>query len=175
MAAKWLSAIAGAAPALARALGGPVAAAAPALAAVSRALLGKETADPGEVATLIEQGLSAEQVAALQTAEREFTLKLVDASVRLEEVEAGDRANARQREVNTHDWTPRTIAIAIMLVFFGLLVCLLVFQIPERNQRPFDILVGMLGGGVTTVLAYYFGSSSSSRAKDTILGRVAQR
>lgn len=174
MAAKWLSVIAGAAPAIARALGGPAAAAAPALAAVSRALLGKESADQGEVATLVEQGLTADQVAALQAAEREYTLKLVDSMVQLERVDADDRANARQREINTHDWTPRSIAIAYTLAYFILLGLLMCFPIPDANQRAFDIMLGMMTAGVTQVLGYYFGSSIGSRAKD-VVGKLVQR
>ena len=47
--------------------------------------------------------------------------------------------------------------------------------IPEANKSAFDILLGMLGGNLLTVMTYYFGSSRGSRAKDEILGRAAQR
>ena len=35
-------------------------------------------------------------------------------------------------------------------------------------------MLGMLASGVTTVLTYYFGSSSSGRAKDAVIGRIAE-
>lgn len=172
----WKKALGGAAPAIAKALTGNFpGAAGDAVRALSRVLLGHEKGSVDDVAEVLAAGGSPELVEKIQAAEREFTLRLVDSVARLEEIEAGDRANARAREINTHDWTPRTIAIAYTLAYFILLGLLLSYPIPDANQRAFDIMLGMMTAGVTQVLTYYFGSSSSSRAKDMVIGRIAGR
>lgn len=175
MGVDWKKLLGGIAPTIATALGvgtGPVGAA---VAIASRALFGRADASADDIAAAIAAGASPEQVAKLQEAEREFSSKLVDAAIKLEEIEAADRSNARAREIATKDWTPRVLALSIFLAFFVLLAMMLSQSIPAANERPFDILLGMLGTGVATVLSYYFGSSSSSRAKDVVLGRIAAK
>lgn len=168
----WKDTVRNVAPALGRALGGP--GVGTAIAAVSRALLGREDATEAEVAARVANWKPEDELA-LKKAEQEYTLALVDRVVSLERVEADDRANARKREVDTHDWTPRSIAIAIMVAFFALLALMLTREIPRANERAFDIMLGMLASGVTTVLTYYFGSSNSSRTKDAVLGRLSEK
>jgi hypothetical protein len=172
MGVNWKGLLGGIAPVLAKALVNPGAGAAAAVGALSKALLGHEHATEPEIAAAIA-GATPEQIAKIQDAEREFSLKLIDSAVALERIEADDRSNARKREIDTHDWTPRTIAIAIMVAFFSLLAMMLTREIPRANERAFDIMLGMLASGVTTVLTYYFGSSSSGRAKDAVIGRIA--
>jgi len=95
--------------------------------------------------------------------------------VKLEEIEAQDRASARAREIATKDWVPAALAITNALAFFVLLFLMLSHSIPETNKSAFDILLGMLAGSLTTVMTYYFGSSRGSREKDAILGRAVNR
>lgn len=170
---KWVGAIAGAVPAIAKALGGPVAVAAPALAAVSRALLGHESGTEGDVEALLAQGVTPEQIAKLREAEREFGLKLVDAAVQLEELEMRDRENARAREIALKDRMPALLAILLTVALIGTIALLGTRAVPTENREPFLILLGALSTAWTGAMAYYHGSSSSSRAKDTVLGRLA--
>ena len=55
--------------------------------------------------------------------------------------------------------------------FIVLLFMMLTHAIPEANKSAFDILLGMLGGNMLTVMTYYFGSSRGRRAKDEVIAR----
>lgn len=67
-------------------------------------------------------------------------------------------------------WTPTVLAVLVTVAFVGLLFMLLVRGIPEANKSAFDIVLGLLGGAVTAILNYYFGSSLSSAKKDDTIG-----
>ncbi len=169
MGIDWRGILGGIAPTLATALGGPLAG--KAVAAISSKLLGKPDGTPEEVAAAIA-GATPEQLEALRKLEQEFTLALVDKAVELEQIEAGDRANARQREITTHDVTTRVLAYGVT-VFFGVQMWLLhTNAIPAENRDAANQLIGVLYMAVGTVLTYYFGSSSGSRAKDAVLSKI---
>lgn len=172
----WKKALGGVAPALTKALSGnfPGAAAA-AVGALSRALLGHEKGSADDVAEVLAAGATPELIEKIQAAEREFTLKLVDSAVRLEEIEADDRANARSREIATHDWVVKALAIGVFVLFSAVVWMLYHVEIPAMNRDATNQVLGILYAAVSMVLGYYFGSSSSSRAKDAVLGRIAGR
>jgi hypothetical protein len=152
-------------------LGGPAGGAA--LQAVSNALLGKPDGTEAEISARIENWKPEDELA-LRNAEQAFTLAMVDKAVALEQVDAGDRANARKREVDTHDWTTRALALTLISLFAMQMFLLTRHAIPAENRDAANQLLGILYVSVTMVLSYYFGSSSSSRTKDAILGRVAE-
>ncbi len=172
MSTTWKGIVGTVAPALATALGGPLAGVA--VRAIAEKVLGKPEASEADVAAAVA-GASPELLLKLREADQEFAKAMADAGVKLEEIEAQDRASARAREIATKDWVPAVLAIAINLAFFVLLFMMLTHAIPEQNKSAFDILLGMLGTGVASVLAYYFGSSAGSDVKTAILGRVAEK
>ena len=62
-----------------------------------------------------------------------------------------------------------TLAVVIIVCFFGLLG-LMVFQaVPESNSRLLDILTGVVGTMAVTIVNFYFGSSKSSEDKTRIM------
>jgi hypothetical protein len=168
MSTTWKGILGTVAPALATALGGPLAGVA--VRAIAEKVLGKPEASEADVA-----GASPELLLKLREADQEFAKAMADAGVKLEEIEAQDRASARTREIATKDWVPAALAITNALAFFVLLFLMLSHSIPETNKSAFDILLGMLAGSLTTVMTYYFGSSRGSREKDAILGRAVNR
>lgn len=173
MGIDWKKLLGGVAPAIATALGVGGSPAGIALSMASRALFGRSDAKADDLAAALAAGASPDQLAKLADAEHEFAMKLVDSAVALEKLENEDRASARQREIETHDWTPRLIGLVIVCAFLIMLGLLVTRSIPAENEKPFDIVLGILSGAVTTVLTYYFGTSASSRAKDVVLGRIA--
>lgn len=53
-----------------------------------------------------------------------------------------------------------------MVLLFGLIVYALAFrQIPEANREVFVHMLGILEGVIVTIVTYYYGSSSGSKAK----------
>ena len=172
MAANWRGIIGTVAPALATALGGPLAGVA--VRAIAEKVLGKPEASEADVAAAVAAA-GPELLLKLREADQAFARAMAEAGIKLEEIEAQDRASARAREIATRDWVPAALAITNALAFFILLFLMISHSIPETNKSAFDILLGMLAGSLTTIMTYYFGSSRGSREKDTILGRVASR
>ena len=53
-----------------------------------------------------------------------------------------------------------------MVFFFGVVIYSLAFrEIPDANREVFVHMLGILEGVIVTVVTYYYGSSSGSKAK----------
>jgi hypothetical protein len=154
------------APTLATAVGGPLAG----LAAktVSNVLLGRPDGSPQELEAAISNA-TPEQLAALKKVDADFRVRMRELDIDLERVQAGDRANARQRELTARDWTPKVLAFFIVGGFFGCLVWMLIKGMPTSGTEAILMMLGALTNTVTAVVAYYFGSSAGSREKDKAL------
>lgn len=163
----WKDVVSKLAPLLGTALGGPLGGMA--AATVSQALLGRQDAGEDELAAAVA-GAGPEQLAALKQAEQDFKARMAELGLKAEDIAAQDRASARQRETTLKDWTPRLLALAITVGFFGLLGTMLGHDIPEGNRQVLDIMIGALGTAWTGVVTYYFGSSAGSARKTEMLG-----
>jgi hypothetical protein len=89
-------------------------------------------------------------------------------------IDADDRNSARQREMTVRDKIPAILSIAITLGFFGVLSYLLVYGAPEKGGEALFIMLGSLGTAWSGVIAYYFGSTSSSSAKNQIIANMTK-
>ena len=166
---KWKDVLRTVAPSVATALGGPLAGTA--VAAVSKVLLGNERGTEKEIEPLVLNA-SPETLLKLKELELSFSTAMADAGIKLEEIEAGDRASARERQARMKDVIPNVIALAVFLSFVGLLTFMLYREVPSANRDAFNIMLGMLEGCLLTVMNYEFGSSRGSREKDAVLGKV---
>lgn len=61
------------------------------------------------------------------------------------------------------------LGAVIVLGFFLLLGGLLFFAVPAENVSAFNIMLGILSGGVGTVVGYFYGSSKGSSEKNEII------
>lgn len=158
--------VAGAAPKIAEALGGPLAGAA--VAALSKAIFGVSTADEAEIdAALARAG--PEHLIALRRAELEFEAALAEAGVDTARIEAADRADAREREKTIGDWTPTALGAIIIIGFFATLGAMVLRAIPAGAETEFSIMLGALATMTAAVVNYYFGSSCGSKEKTKLL------
>lgn len=150
------------APILASGLGGPLAGAAVTMAADALGL-----SDKTEQA--VQRALSVaspEQLDALRKADYDFAIRQQELDNALEQLMAGDRANARQREIATQDHiTPRALAAAIVLGFFGVIGLMIFQELPATGRDSLLVLVGALGAAFGGIVQYYFGSSTGSHNK----------
>lgn len=165
----WKSIVATVAPTLATALGGPLAGVA--VKTIATQILGKPEASEQEVESAI---LNADPQTLVQLRQLDFEFKktMVDAGIKLEEIAAADRGNAREREIRTGDsWTPRVIAGAIVLGYFAVQWYILSHIVPPEQREIVMRSLGVLDTALGLVLGYYFGSSSGSRLKDEALAR----
>lgn len=172
MGAGWKDIVRMVAPALATALGGQ--AAGIAVRQMGDRLLGKPDATEAEIEALV-LAATPEQLKALKELDNEFTMQMADLGVKLEEIEAGDRANARDREKVTHDPTPHVLAYIITAGVFGLAALLATVHVPPENRDQILALLGAFSTVWIMAMSYYFGTTNQSRVKDAVIGRVAEK
>jgi|10_taG_2_1085330.scaffolds.fasta_scaffold06185_2 hypothetical protein len=140
--------------------------------------LGLETQDEDQIIKHIES--NPETVYALKKLEADNKvelkkLALQGAQIDLEEQRAflQDRGDARSREeafvdkTGGRDWSMTILAWTTTVGFLGTVAGLLFADIPD--SQILLVTIGMLGGGFSQVLSYYFGSSKGSADKNKML------
>lgn len=159
MTMNWLESIA---PTIAAALGGPLAGLA--VEAVSKAI----GIDPKDVTKAIADGkLSADQIALIKQAEIAMAAKAQELGLDFAKLAVDDRVSARDMQSKTNSWIPGAMAIVVTFGFFGILVGLMTQQF--KTSEALMIMLGSLGTAWTGIIAFYFGSSASSQAKDEMI------
>lgn len=157
------------APSIASAVGGPLAGMA--TRAISEALLGKPDGSEQELTEAAARA-TPEQLMALKQAEQDFAVKMRELDIDLERIANEDRSSARNREVATRDWTPRVLAGLVTGGYFGVLFYMLRNGLPQHGgSEAMLVMLGTLGTAWGGIMAYYFGSSAGSKAKDEAMRR----
>lgn len=185
MLSELIQLVAPASPALSKALSGPKSA--QAVAMLGRAVLDQDDATLDQLIDALKGG-DPDIRLKISRAEADFQRANADLQVQLtgiafqdasdarqsllerETVAASDRADARQRQQTTND---RTNSYLAFIVTIGFLLTILI--VAKRNYTgdgnpALQILLGILGTGWTSMMAFYFGSSVGSREKTAILG-----
>ncbi|MBU0752371.1 MAG: hypothetical protein KJ787_13945 [Gammaproteobacteria bacterium] len=164
---EWLKTLA---PLLGTALAGPLGGAAAGFIADR---LGVKESTVEAVTDVLNSGkMTADQIASLKQAEIEFQKFLEANKIRLEEIHAGDRKSARDMQVATQSAVPAILALLVTIGFFGILAYML-----KGDYRPTDallVMLGSLGTAWTSIVAFYYGSSQGSAAKNAILDRMTK-
>lgn len=146
--------IGGLAPTLGTALGGPVGGAA---AGMIAEVLGCDPA-PQKIERALQQA-TPEQIAEIKKAELKFEAKMKELDVDIYALETKDIQDARKNF--SRDWTARVIGL-IMVLFFCSYVGLITMLPPEQNSMELtNLVMGYLGGLVSAVVSFYFGSSQN--------------
>ena len=171
MSFDWKSVVGSVAPALATALGGPLAGVA--VSAISKTLLGKEKATEAEIATALSTG-GTEALLKLKELDKQFEVRMRELDIDLEKIAQADRASAREREVKSSDKaTPRILAAVVVGGFLGTVYMVLSGYVDGLKDPTIAGVVGTLIGYVSAkadqVVSYYFGSSAGSAAKNEML------
>ena len=156
---EWLKSVA---PTIATALGGPLAGLA--VEAVSKAI----GIDPKDVQSTIESGkLTADQIGQIKLAEIEMAARAQELGLDFEKLSVQDRSSARDMQSATKSMIPSILAMLVTLGFFGILVGLMTEQF--KTSDALMMMLGSLGTAWTGIIAFYFGSSAGSQAKDQLL------
>lgn len=164
---KLLNLVRTVAPSIASAVGGPLAGMA--TKAISEALLGKPDGTEQELLQAVDRA-TPDQLLALKRAEQTFAVQMRELDIDLERIAVADRDSARNREVKTRDWTPKVLAALITVGYFGALFYMLRNGLPQHGgSEAMLVMLGTLGTAWGGVVAYYFGSSAGSRAKDELM------
>lgn len=160
------------APTIATALGGPLAGLA--TKTLSEALLGNSDGSPDEIAAALGNA-TPDQLAKLREIDANFKVTMKKLDIDLAQIDAGDRDSARKREIQTLDKTPMILAGVVCFGFFGTLIGLMLYGLPQKGQDALLIMLGALGSAFTAIVSYYFGSSSGSRQKDQIIDQMVKK
>ena len=142
------------APTLGAALGGPVGGAA---ASMLADVLG---CDP--VPQRIERALAQatpEQLAEIKKAELDFEVRMKELEVDVFALETKDIQNAR--ESFSEDWTARAIALLSIVLFGGYVLLVTIQPADDTDLNVVNLVLGYLGGIVSSVVSFYFGASKS--------------
>jgi len=154
------------APSIATALGGPLAGVA--VRTLSNALFGHEDGTEQQVSDALSSA-TPDQLAAIKKIDADFKVRMRELDIDLERISAGDRNSARQMQQNTKDSTPKILAYFITFGFFGALVWILVFGLPQTGTEVLLMMLGSLSTSWTGVMQFYYGSSLGSKAKTDAL------
>jgi hypothetical protein len=144
------------APTIATALGGPVAGIA--VKAISGALFGHDNATEEEIQTALANP-TGDQLAALKKIDADFKIQMKSLDIDLERIAASDRDSARQMAIQTHDWTPRILAVVVICAWVFIQWHLLNSTIPPEMRELVARVLGTLDAALTLVLSYYFGAA----------------
>jgi hypothetical protein len=153
------------APTIATALGGPVAGMA--VRALSSALIGHENGTEEDISAALSMA-TPDQLAAVKKIDADFKVQMKSLDIDLVRISADDRKSARDMQINTQSHIPSILA-TIVIGGFGAITAMKVFGISVSSDPTVQDLLTTLRDGVILILSFYFGSSSNSRDKDTML------
>ena len=111
----------------------------------------------------------------LKEANNQFMLDMKKLDVDVERINAGDRSNARAREIATGDNAPGLLATVGVVGFFAVRGAIAFVAIPDNAMQPINILLGALTALLVQVGNYYFGSSASSAAKNATIHKALNK
>jgi len=155
----WLKTIA---PTIATALGGPLAGLA--IEAVSKAI----GIDPKDVQSTISEGkLSSDQIMLLKQAEVAMAARAQEMGLDFAKLNVEDRKSAREMQAETRSYIPAVLAVSVTIGFFGILIGMMTETFKASDALM--LMLGSLGTAWTGIIAFYFGSSAGSQAKDDLL------
>lgn len=162
------------APTIATMLGGPLAGMA--VKAIGSAI-GLSDATQDKIEDVIKSGqLSADQIVAIKTAEKEMVVKLRELDVKADELVYKDKDSARTMQVQTKSKIPGYLAISITGGFFAILMGMMFgFLKTSGNSEALLILLGSLSTSFGAIIQFYFGSSKSSEDKNQVIHDAVQR
>jgi hypothetical protein len=162
--------LASVAPLLGTAIGGPFGTMAGTL--LSQAL-GTQPGDAKAAETAL-LAASPEILLQVKQADQNFAIRMEELGIQRESLVFQDIASARAREIAIKDNTPRNLAY-LVLSFAGVCIAATLAGWTKVDSALAGTLIGYLVAEARSALAYYFGSSQSSKSKDETLSEIAKQ
>lgn len=168
----WKATLATVAPAVATALGGPLAGVA--IQQVSNALLGKPDGEEAEIAQALATG-GTDALVKLKEVENNFVTEMERLGIERDKLGYEDTKSAREREIKTGDSITLQILSTIIIGSFLAIVYKVLFDQITVDSVIAGTLIGYVSAKADTVVGYYFGSSKGSKDKTVALERAFSR
>lgn len=144
---------------------------------IANALTGGIVGQIGEVLsktnTTDKERLELQQ--AIEKQVQDHVAQMENLAIERERLVISDRDSARKREVAVKDYVPALLAVFLTAGFFGLLAWMMYEAPPDGSRDVLNIMLGSLGTGWMSVIAYYFGSSAGSAGKDKVLAETINK
>ena len=122
-------------------------------------------------------GASSEQLLALKKVDHEFSLKMQELGFEhiksLENIAAVDRNSARDMQKTIRSKVPAILSIGITVGYFGILIGMMQGGLKVSDSQALLIMLGSLTTAWAGVVAYWFGTTSSSGAKTEMLAKTS--
>lgn len=160
--------LSGVAPTIASALLGPLGGVA--VAGLSK-VLGIDGGTVADVTKAISDGrVTPEQVAEIRKLELAYQADEKERGFRYSELEFKDRDSARAMQISTHSSTPTVLTYMVTVGFFSILGWMLADP-HVIDSPPLMVMLGSLGTAWTGCISYWFGTTSGSLAKTSLLAQ----
>jgi len=160
---NWKKIVAGVAPTLATALGGPLAGTATKY--IAGQLLGDENASEAEIEAAILNA-TPEDLMNLRKIDNDFKLEMKRLDVDLEKMAVDDRKSARSLAEKTNLWPQIVLSVLFIGGYFGILYLLFsgTITLDGSIRDMANILLGVLTAGIPMILRFWFGGSPQDEA-----------
>jgi len=169
----WKAIISTVAPWLGSAIAGPLGGMAVEAAANALGLTEKTT---DALKTAIS-GATPEQMLALKQADQQFALQMQALGFKqvsdLEAIAAGDRKSARDMQMVTKSLAPAILSYTVTAGYFGTLIGIMVGWLKVSDSQALLLMLGSLTTAWGVVMAFWFGTTSSSAEKTRIIAQSA--
>jgi len=169
----WKKTLATVAPAIATALGGPLAGVAVQMA--SKAIGLSDGATEGELEAAVLSG-NPDVLVRLREVNTQFEKDMKALDIDLERIHAGDRDSARKMAASTNI-RPQVILATIYVGGFVAILFVLFsgeIEIPNSMRDPAMLVLGALIAGNEQIRNFFFGSSSGSKEKNASIERMTK-
>lgn len=120
---------------------------------------------------LTSSTMTPEQIAALKKVDQDLKIRLRELDIKLEEVQAQDRASARTMFQESGSWVPAALSVVTVGGFFILLLGAATGHFELTGDDIMMLLLGVLARETASVYQFWLGSSSGSRQKTEIMGK----
>lgn len=165
---KLKSIVKSVAPTLGTALGGPAGGMAAKI--ISEGILGKPDASEAEIEDFLLTA-SPEQMLELKKLDAQFAVDMKKLDIDVFRIESDDKKSARAM-FGINIWPQISLTALFTVGYFVVLIVLLTgsVSIPADSQPVVNVVIGVLTAGMSTVLAFWFGSSVGSKEKNDMIG-----
>lgn len=106
-------------------------------------------------------------------------LALKETESYLADTQQARSTNVSIQESDKASWMAKNtmyiLAGIVTIGFLSLLIYMLKYEVPEKNERIMDILLGSLGTAWITIINFFFGTSISSKTNGDIIRKIASK
>lgn len=157
------------APTLLAATGSPLA---PLAMGIAKKVMGNDSMSDEQLEEAVASAAgTTEGLAKIRQIEADLQKAELEQEFKFAELETGDRADARARQVALKDNTPAVVLYLTTIGFYGVLGAVLWRGLPANGGEVLLMMIGALGSAWGASVQYFVGSSSGSRQKTELLGK----